>query len=105
MADVKKISYTEIRQNVIQIGIWYVEQFEKDNSFFIECLVTMKTVRQIMIMVYHALIADKQILPLEQWEYELKQTLWSDANDFAKYRLTKEGCIELSKCLYVLKVL
>lgn len=96
---------SDIRATIIKAGIWYVEQFEKDNYFFIECLVTMKTVRQVMIMVYHALIADKKILPLEQWDQELKQALWSDANDFSNGRLTKDGCVELSKCLYVLKTL
>ncbi len=92
-------------QNIINIGIWYVEQFEKDNLFFIECLVTMSAVREIMIMVYKILVFDKKISPIEQWDLILKESIWNDAKQMAAGRLDNEQCIRFAKCLYVLKVL
>ncbi len=89
---------------IINIGIWYGEQFEKDNSIFIECVVKYKTMRALMIMVYNRLVFDKKIISIEKILPEDKTTLWKDAYEFSNGRLSKEERIGLSKVLYVLKV-
>lgn len=85
---------SELRLHTIQVGVWYVEQFEKDNEFFIECLVNFRTVRDIFLMVYHALIADKKISPIELWPIDLKEAIWNDAKDLSKQRLDKYQLIQ-----------
>ncbi len=95
----------QIRESTIKIGVWYVEQFEKDNSFMVECLVKFSAIRKIMIMVYHSLIVEGKILPIEKLELSQKLSLWEDAKEFASGRLGNNECIELSKALFVFKVL
>jgi hypothetical protein len=90
---------------VIKSGVWYVEQFEKDNQVFIESVVKFKSIRNFMVMVYNALVASNKILPIDKLEKDMKVNFWSDAKEFAAGRLDNEDCIKLSKILYVLKVL
>lgn len=93
------------QNSIIKTGIWYVEQFEKDNCFFMECLVTMSAVREIMIMVYNRLIVDNKILPIETLDEELKKELWINAHEFSKNRLPANEVKKLCKVLTVLKLL
>ena len=94
----------QFRNSVIKAGIWYVELFEKDNASFIEAMVTLHTVRKLMVWVYCTLLADKKMSPIENLSIEEKKSLWHDAIQFSNGRLNKEQNLELSKVLYVLKV-
>lgn len=96
---------SQTRNKIIQIGIEYVEMFEKDNVFFIESVVKFAALRRLLLWVYTSLLADKKISPIERLDHANKLSLWSDAKEFAAGRLNNEDCISLSKILYTLKVL
>jgi len=90
---------------IIKSGVWYVEQFEKDNQVFIEAVVKFKSIRNFMVMVYSALVSEKKIPKIDKVDHEMKVDFWRDAKEFAAGRLDNDECIKLSKVLYVLKVL
>lgn len=98
-----KLIKVENQSSIIKILFFYISEFEKDNSFFIECLIKFSAVRKIMVMGYFRLLKDGKIVPIENLHNDEKISFWNDAKEFAAGRLDNDQCIEFTKCLYTLK--
>ena len=83
---------------MVELHNWAPETFE-------EMIVTGKVHRKIMLNLYQILTAEGEIIPVEVLKATERQKIWMEAYDLIKGRLSKTGCIEVTKCLYTLKTL
>lgn len=77
--------------------------FENNNQVYIDCLVKFDSPRHILTLAYSALVASKQIKPIESLPIEEKNQLWGLTKEFAAGKMEKDKTLELSKALYTLE--
>lgn len=82
-----------------------VALFQKDNTTWMDLLITSDCIRGIMFTAYNSLVRDRKIKAIEDMEQGDKENIWLSAKEFAKDRLNDEQLIELSKGLVSLEYL
>ena len=83
---------------MVELHNWMPETFK-------EILVTGTCQRKIMLNLYHILTLEGEIMPIEVLQAADKQKIWMEAYDLIKGRLSKNACIDVTKCLYTLKAI
>jgi hypothetical protein len=83
---------------MVELHNWMPETFK-------EILVTGNCERKIMLNLYQILTLEGEIIPIEVLQAPDRQKIWMEAYGLIKGRLSKNGCIEVSKALYTIKAL
>lgn len=69
---------------------------------FIECLVKLRSLRDLHYECYKALVNEKILIPVELMPTEMKTALWEEAKGYAKGRLDQKSGIRFLKAMVAL---
>jgi hypothetical protein len=89
----------------IKLAALMVELYNWSPETFKEILVTGKAQRKIMLNLYQILTKEGEIIPIEVLQAPDRQKIWDEAYLLIKGRLSKSGCIDVTKALYTLKAI
>lgn len=78
--------------------------FEEDNVGYTERLIKLNCKRQILVWVYNTLRQNKEIVPVENLELDVKRQMWGFINELCTGKeVGKEVRIEMSKAFYTIE--
>lgn len=90
----------DYHQILLNAGFKFVSKYEL-GTFTLEMLVTLPTVRDMILLVYNSLLSRKLIVSIYSLKEEVKNELWTVCKPYTA-RMGRAEVIEFVKCYWAL---
>lgn len=91
-------------KTILRIGREQTDQFENASEAYVTDLIEFEPRRKMMMWIYHDLVKEKRLLPVEEYDKETKTRMWLIIKEMVNGRTDdKRKIIEIVKTMYLIE--
>lgn len=88
----------------LRIGREQTGQFENACEAYVTDLIEFNPRRQVMMWIYHDLVKEKLLLPIESYDQQTKNRMWATVRELIAGRTNdKNKMVEIAKAMYLIE--